>query len=141
MSAFLHDFFHEPVDLSSLAAFRIAIGALIAVSAFSYWRTARMILDPDGVLPYEVWKNGSDRRYFSLLRPLGGSRFVVRSVLAAYALAGVSLSLGFLTTWAAGAAFVLTVSLHHRNRYVLHSGDALLRMLTFLLIFADSGRV
>ncbi len=65
----------------------------------------------------------------------------VSTVLVVYAVAGVCVSVGFATPWATAAAFLAGVSMHHRNRHVLHSGDSLLRILTFLLIFSDAGAV
>ncbi len=134
-------FFHAPVDLTSLALFRILIGIVLTADAVSFARHAPLILHPDALPPFRVWKNGPDRRFFSFLRWLPESRGSVSVVIGIYGLAGVCVSVGFATPWATAVAFLAAVSLHHRNRHVLHSGDSLLRILTFLLIFSDAGAV
>lgn len=141
MGAWLQEFFHAPVDLSSLALFRILIGGLIAADAVSYGRSAELLLHPHGLFPFDTWRKGPDQRYFSVFRWLPASPRSVTGVLLVYALAGFCLSIGLGTRWAAGTAFLMALSLHHRNRYALHSGDALLRVLTFLLAFSDAGRL
>lgn len=139
MTEVVSNFFFEAQDPSSLALFRILIGLVVTASAISYARNALLVLDPNGLLPFQVWRSAPVQARFSILRYLPASRASVFAVIVAHGLSGLSLSAGFMTTAAAVAAFVTTISLHHRNTHVMHSGDALLRMMCFLLIFADSG--
>lgn len=141
MPGWWHELFHAPVDPSSLALFRVLLGGLIVANATLYARDARALLDPDGMFSFGAWKNGPDRHLFSVLRWLPASRRSVTAVIAVYGAAGACLAVGWGTRWAAAAALLAGVSLNHRNRYVLHSGDALLRVMTLLMIFSDAGAV
>ena len=140
MSDLVLAFFHAEQDPSSLALFRILFGLLIVASALHYGRHAHLLLGSDGLVPVRLWRSGPQRDRFSVLRYLPDSKYAVFGVVVLHGLAGTLLSVGLLTTAAAALAFVTTVSLHHRNIHVMHSGDALMRSLCFLLIFADSGR-
>lgn len=134
-------FFHSPVDLTSLALFRILIGILLLADCSIYSRRAELLLDPEGLLPAERWRSGPDRHYVSLLRFLPDRRIMVRLVLVLYGLSAVGVGLGFYTRASAALALLCAVSIHFRNRHALHSGDVVLRLMTFLLAFSPAGDV
>ena len=56
-----------------------------------------------------------------------------------FLVSALSLTLGFLTRFNALIVFVCLVSSHQRNLYILHGGDAFLRVAGFFLIFAPAG--
>lgn len=135
------NFFYAPADPTSLAVFRIAFGILVVLDAASYARHANDLLGPTGFVPFEDWRAGSRGKHFSLLRWLPRSIGSVYAVLLLYSVAGLAVAIGFATRTAAIVTLIAGVSIYHRNRFVLHSGDALMRLLNFLLIFSSAGAV
>jgi hypothetical protein len=55
-------------------------------------------------------------------------------------LAILALLVGYQTRVASVLVWVCLVSMHHRNVYLLNSGDHLMRTLSFFLMFAPAGR-
>ena len=141
MQQIWNDVFHAPVDLTSLAVFRMLAGCLMLLDGLSYARHAPLLLDPGSPLSHLAWRNGPHARLFSLLRWLPATPASVRALCGVYALAGAALAVGLVTPIAAATAFLCLISLHNRNRHAVNAGDALLRILCLFLVFADAGRV
>ncbi len=141
MPGWWNTFFYEPIDPSGLALFRIVIGLLVLADAVIYARSHRIMLSPTGLLSFDAWKGSHDYFYFSLFRWLPRSEATVSIILVIYGLAGFCVSIGIATPVAAAAALAGAASVHHRNRHVLHSGDAVLKIMCFLLIFSGAGSI
>src|SRR5262249_10179871 len=56
-----------------------------------------------------------------------------------YLLAAVCLTIGLFTRASSCIVWVLLVSFQNRNPFILHTGDLLLQLCGFLLIFAPAG--
>lgn len=69
---------------------------------------------------------------------LGDSWWAVSGVMAAYLTASFGLMIGWRPRWMAAVIFLCLVSFTHRNPLAFTSGDTLLRLMAFFLIFTPS---
>jgi len=130
----------EPVDPRPLCRFRCWLGALSLVNILLLWPDMPMWLADDGVLPPDVHRPplpgpsltvyafSADATAIGLIRGLG-------------VVGGLGMCLGILPRCAAACAWLAITSYSWRNPLILHSGDALLRIATFFLIFARTDAV
>ena len=135
-----NNFFFRPIPAYSLGLFRAAYGfaalvtfALIAPDAFVWY-------GEDGVLPMAVAAktlSGSRLNLFAVLPP---SDLTVQCVVGGAMLGALGVMLGLRTRASSILLWICVVSLHHRDVFLLNSGDHLLRNLSFLLMFAPAGR-
>lgn len=132
-------FFFRPEPLSALVLFRFGFGLLIIANAAFLACEVRLWFGPDGLFGREEFRRAASFRW-SLFRWLPPRTSSACLVLALSATAGVCLALGVATRVAAIAAFLTLVALHQRNAAITHSGDAVLRLMAFLLIFTPAGR-
>jgi hypothetical protein len=137
LAAAWEEFFFAPVSSAILAVFRIAFGLLLLYDAAKLLDFRRFAFAPDGVLHFDVW-HMSPRERFSLLHWLPPTMGSVNALFALHFVAAAAICVGFLTPLAIGCAFVALTSLHHRNTWILNSGDTILRMLCALLLVAHS---
>src|SRR5581483_10223802 len=132
-------FFHDPQPVEGLALFRILLGAVLLLDWALLAPDTLVWLGEGGVLSEATarrLRGGAGLDVFTVLP--AGDAWVV-AVVAAAAAGATGLLLGYRTRWSAALAFVGLVSVHHRNPLILNSGDALLRALTFLLIWSPAG--
>ncbi|MBP2250009.1 hypothetical protein J2754_000306 [Halarchaeum solikamskense] len=119
------------VDRRGLAAFRLALGALLCLDLLLRARSLRAFYTDAGVLP----RGTLHALYPTLSRlsihALSGALWVEVALFALAAAFALAVLLGYHTRLALLCSFVLLVSLHARNPLVLNGGDSLLRRLTF----------
>ena len=132
-------FFHTPEPVVGIAVFRVVWGCLLLVNGLLLLKDARRFFGPAGWLTAPRHQRIFGRSRFSLFSLLPETDFSVWLVLATYFAAALLLTVGLFTRTASIMAFASLLSLHHRNPCVFHSGDSLMRLLTFLLIFSRAG--
>ncbi|MGI9120474.1 MAG: HTTM domain-containing protein [Acidimicrobiales bacterium] len=127
-------FWFAPTPTSTLAVVRIAYGAVLLAWTLSlsfdltaFFSTSGVV--PDRPRPPWTWS------LFDLF-PSDGAVLVVFGLLVA---AAVCLLVGYRTRLAALVAMVCLLSFQARNPYALNSGDILLRVIGFYLVFAPAG--
>jgi hypothetical protein len=123
------------IDARSLAAFRIGLGFLLLVDLWGRAKTLRLHYTGEGVFPREL---------ALALRPGPGifrvflvsdSLAVQTALFVVFALVAALLVLGWRTRVMSVLSFVLLASLIRRNPYVCHTGDVLLKALSFWAMF------
>jgi hypothetical protein len=133
-------FFHASVSLYPLAVFRFCFGVLIAINAILLLPTVvKRHLAPDAILNLQRWELLYGRRRLTLLNLLPPTLSSVYLLVGLCFVAGICLSIGFFSRVSSIVCFVTLVSLHHRNPAIFHGGDTVMRLMSFLLIFAPSG--
>ena len=132
-------FFHGPARVEPLAFFRVLLGLIVSMSAALLWPVVPRHLAADGVFPRRAFEEIYGRRRLTLLNVLPDSTASVYWVLLGLIVAGLTLSVGCWTRVSAAAVFLGLVSIHHRNPAILHSGDTVLRLMAFLMMFAPAG--
>lgn len=126
------------IDARSLAAFRIALGALVLLDLALRSRTLSAFYTDDGVLPRSAYLATAEPTALSL-HALSGEAWFQVSLFVLAAVLALALLVGYRTTLATVGSWVLLVSLHNRLPDVLNGGDFLLRLLLFWAIFLPLG--
>jgi hypothetical protein len=133
-------FFFQPIPACSLGLFRIVFACVLLVTVTTLAEDALVWYGEEGVVPAAVARQSLEGPRLNLLTILPQSDLTVRCFFAVLLLAGVSLLIGYKTRLASIVVWACLVSMHHRDVFLLHSGDHLMRTLSFFLMFAPSGR-
>lgn len=128
-------FWFEPQSTSTLALFRIALGAVCTVWTLTLAPDLFAFFGSAGVLPEqpELGPGAWGLLSISATPPMIVGLFV------ATLLGSLALLLGLHTRLAAIVVFVCMLSFHRRNWMVFNSGDLLLLNLTFFCMLAPAG--
>lgn len=122
------------VDTRAMAAFRIAFGLVVLFDFLSKSTGLTAFYTDQGILPRALAIENLGWWSFSFHMASGA--FWFQSILmGAGCLLAISLILGYQTRLVTVALWLFVVSLQNRNHLILHSGDALLRLLLFWSIF------
>jgi hypothetical protein len=130
-------FWFEPEETSTLALVRIAFGLVVIAWTLSLAADALDFFGPRGLLPTTGY-DGEASAAWSVL-DLANGRVGVTLVMTVLFLAACCLTIGQWTRLAAVLVFVGLVSLERRNPFVFNSGDSLLRIVAFCMMFAPAG--
>lgn len=123
------------LDLRSLAAFRIGLGALLLLDLVGRAGDLTAHYTDQGILPRSAIANPRNLS----LHMLDGTADFQGALFAVAGLAALALLVGWHTRLATGASWFLLLSLHARNPMVLQGGDDLLRLLLFWGMFLPLG--
>lgn len=130
----------EPVDPRPLAWFRAWFGCLCLVNLGLLWPDMPMWLGNDGVLPPAVHRGLVGGARVSVFMATGYDDRAIGIIRGLGIVGGLGLVLGVFPRAAAGCTWLAAVSCAWRNPDILHSGDNLVRIGSFFLMFAWSGR-
>ncbi len=123
------------VDLRSLALFRIGVGLVLVVDWLLRIPQIDQLYTDAGVLPREALMRFSGRPLLSL-HLLSGAWSVQLLLFTIALVFAVGFVAGYRTRLCAVVSWALLLSMHVRNPFVLHGGDAVLRLLIFWSMFA-----
>ncbi len=126
------------MDLRAIAAFRVALGAILLYDAFSRLVTAGDFLSDSGTLHRSLAAVMSNPWNFSL-HMMAGSVFLQGAFLILSAAAAFFLLIGWRTRLVALVCWVLLVSVQVRNPLILNGGDYTLRLFLFWSLFLPLG--
>jgi hypothetical protein len=130
------------IDVRSLAAFRIALGVMVAIDMLLRLRDVEAHYSDLGVWPRDLaWDAGAGQFWNWSLQFLDGSPQFSIAVLLVTCLAGLWLAVGQYSRWVAILVWLLVWSVQNRNTMVNTGGDTLLRLLLFWHLFLPSGLV
>lgn len=122
-----------------LALFRMAVALILLKDALYHLPLAHPFYDDAGWLPRYALLDGIAREHrFSLMDALAHEWMVVAFLLVWIGVL-VALLLGYRTRWMTIANFIIVLSLHERNTFVLTGADNALRVLCFWMMFAPVG--
>ncbi len=132
-------FWFEETSPAPLCIFRLLFGILLlAVGVLLLPETTTWFGDK-GLLSWKTALAYTGAERFSLLHLFGISDTVLYGLLTVYMIASLGLCVGFKPRICSAVVFLILTTLHHRNPAVMNSGDTLMRIFAFLLIFAPSG--
>lgn len=127
-------------EVRSLAAARMALAAILLFDLAQRARFLEAWQTDAGPVPREAVLRVLGQEAWPLsLHLLGGGTGLATLLLAVHAAVAIALLAGYRTRAATALAFLLTVSLHHRNPAILQAGDVLLRMSLFWGLFLPWG--
>ena len=125
-------------DIRSLAVFRIALAFLLLYDVVDRFPHAEAFYSDSGFFSTEYAK--AESPYGFSLNFLSGSVAYQQGIFVALGIAATALAFGCFTRTATLICWVLLVSIHVRNQFVLIGGDTLLRMLLFWSLFIPLGK-
>ena len=131
-------FFHAEVSCATLVIFRIAIGFLLMANVLLLLPLVNDYFSADGLWPTAVWMSQTSGSRFCLLSLMPPTTNAFRLLLLVHFVASVGFLAGFQFRLCSVVVFLTLVSIHHRNAYILSSGDTLLRLLIFFTCFSDA---
>lgn len=127
------------LDERALALMRIAISLIVLTDLCIRISDAEAFYSDRGIWPSALIKNfGWNNGYWSLHAWSGSLVFQYLLFVLHFVFAG-ALVLGYKTKWSTFLTWLLYVSLHNRNIYILQGGDDLLRLTLFWAIFLPWG--
>ena len=128
------------IDTRWVAIFRILLGLLILKDALYHLPLAGIFYSDQGIVPRWELFNGLVRdRRFSLMDALGQPWMVVL-FFCIWIIVLIFLIVGYRVRLMTVLNFIIILSVHERNAYVLTSADTLMRVMSFWLIFAPIGQ-
>ncbi|MCA9805275.1 MAG: HTTM domain-containing protein [Cyanobacteria bacterium HKST-UBA02] len=131
----------KPQSPAPLCLFRILIGSIILISSLYWWPDLMTWFGYDGVVSVETMFQFEESNRLSILNWLPPDNRFVYVLYALLMLSGLSFTLGFKSKLSAIILFLCLTSFHHRNLLIFHSGDTLLRVCMFLLMFGPIGKM
>ncbi len=128
-------FWFREAETSTFALIRIAFGVVVVAWTISLAPALYSFFDDGGILP--TYPDGGAGAW-GLLQ-LDSSAAAVTTLYLLLLVGALCLVFGFKTRLAAVVVFVCLISFGRRNPWVLNSGDLLIFVLAFYLMFAPSG--
>lgn len=122
-------------DLRSLAIFRLGIGAIVIIDLWIRWGDVKAHYTDTGVIPRKLL---TDNFYWSL-NAISGNFWLQWLIFVVALLIAICFLVGYRTRLAAIATWVMIISLHNRNPFILFAGDDVLRALLFWSMFLPLG--
>lgn len=134
----LSRFLFESGSPRTMALFRIVVGLAVLFGRGAMWADVQFFYADDGLMSNEHVAQTQTHYAWSALH-LADSDAAAHAFFTATLVVAACLMLGLFTKTSSLLLFLLLVSLRWRNELVNNSGDQLLVITTFWLIFADAG--
>ncbi len=133
------EFWFSEVSPKCLALFRIFFGLLLL--QFSLFLVPDLFTwyGPKAIISASSIAEANPTVVLDLLNMAPQSNEWMLCIFGIFVLASVSLTLGFCSRFSCAVCFMMLTSFYHHNPYLLNSGDSLMRLMSFWLIFCDSG--
>lgn len=141
MLKFWNQLWFEQVSPAPVCLFRILFGLLVLISNILWEPELLNYFGPNGLVSVSTVEQFEQGPRFSLLFLQPNSESFVVAIYAILLLSSFTVMIGFCTRPSLIILFVCLISFHHRNVAILHSGDTLLRLFAFLLIFSSAGKM
>ena len=127
------------IDPRTLAAFRIALGAVLLVDLWLRWGDLVAFYTDDGVFPRDALAAEFPTFAWLSIHAVSGDAWVQALLFVVAAVFALALLVGYHTTLATAGSWVLLASLQARNPLVLNGGDTMLALTLLLAIFLPLG--
>jgi hypothetical protein len=85
----------------------------------------------------KLWENSPRFGLFFINTP---DNFIVTAIYSVLVISSITLLFGLFTRISALTVFICLTSIHHRNPLILHSGDTLIRLCSYYLIWSQAGK-
>lgn len=131
-------FWFAPVDAHGLGRARALLGLILSGSLLLSWPDAEATLGPDAVISVAAAVAAGARERFSPLDHLPDNASL-HLAYGALVLVAIAVMIGWQSRLMLLLAFLGQVALHHRDPWVQHGGDRLLRIGTLLLLLSPAG--
>lgn len=132
-------FFFQPEQASTIGLVRILLGLIFLVETVRFWDKSEWYFGDNGFYQTKYFMHSAYSTRLTIFKYIPCTNFYIKTGLVLSILASICVMIGFYTRLSCVIAFILRASFHNRNLYLFNSGDTLLRILTFLLIFSRAG--
>ena len=132
-------FFHAPESCAPQVLFRLMFGGLMLLNAVLLFPLVTDLFGSHAMWNIAAWQRQQGRTRMCLLHLLPPTTGGFRILLVLHLLACVGFLIGWQFRISAVVVFVTLVSIHHRNTFILSSGDTVLRLMSFLAMFSSAG--
>lgn len=129
-------FWHTPADPRVAAGLRIGVGVIVFLAFLFQAPYATTWWGEDGLLPSRVARRLLDPDAGSVLLLLPPDDLWLWACFGLAMVQALLLAVGWHSHVQAACLFVWLVSFQHRNQLVIDGEDAVMRLITFFLIFA-----
>lgn len=134
-----HTFWFKAESPAPVCIFRILLGVLVLVCGLFWIPNLPNFFGPRALTSAQTIQEYEHGPRFSLFFILPQNEPVMVAIFIVLMVSALCTTLGVYTRASLIVLFTCLVSFHHRNPTILHSGDTLLRIFAFLLIFAPCG--
>jgi Vitamin K-dependent gamma-carboxylase. len=131
----------KPQSPASLCLYRILIGSIILLSSLLWLPHFFTWFGYSGIASIETIRQFHTNNRFCILFYTPHHDYWVVGLYAVFVISAFSMTIGFRPKLSALILFVCLTSFHHREPLIFNSGDTLLRVCVFLLIFAPSEKM
>jgi len=138
LTAAWQQFFHGECSTATLVLFRLVLGILLLVNAGLLLPLMNDYYSECGIWPERLSRSACRGSRLSLQALLPEGWLPFRVLLLLHVVAVFCFVIGWQFRGASIVVFLTLASFHHRNPWILSSGDSLLRLLTFFCCFADA---
>ncbi|HTS28993.1 MAG TPA: HTTM domain-containing protein [Bryobacteraceae bacterium] len=132
-------FFFEPVSPVPIALFRIVFGLVVLGDVLLLRPEWPVWFGPRGLVTLETMQQMEPGTRINVFAIVPQTEFWSNAVFWVLLVSALFLTLGLFSRASSVAVFVAVASLHERNLYIANSGDTLLRVTAFFLMFAPTG--
>ncbi|HEY2018219.1 MAG TPA: HTTM domain-containing protein [Bryobacteraceae bacterium] len=132
-------FFFEAVSPVPIALFRIVFGLVVLADVLLLRPDWLTWFGPRGLVTLETMQHLEPGPRLNLFTLLPQTDFWANAVFWVLLASAVFLALGLFTRASSVLVFVLLASIHQRNLFITNSGDTLMRVSAFFLMFAPAG--
>jgi hypothetical protein len=122
-------------DLRALALMRIGVAFIVLVDLLIRMGDLSAFYTDQGIWPTQLIYNFGWKAGYWSLHALNGNYSWQLVLFSLHMLAATCLLFGYRTRMSTVLVWLLTISLHNRNLYILQAGDDLLRLTLFWGIF------
>ncbi|MCM0605765.1 MAG: HTTM domain-containing protein [Xanthomonadaceae bacterium] len=140
LTEYWNRFFHDERQPINLDIFRILIGILIFYIFITLYPVLDSFYGLSGIAPLNVLKDYSGLGRINLFLVFPLDPYTLPVLYFSTLFFSLTLMIGLWSRFSSFAVFILMTSFHHRNIHILNSGDTLLRLFSFFMIFSPIGR-
>ncbi len=133
-------FFFHPEPASTIGLVRILIGICSFLNSLWLVSKCDWYFGPNGFFKTKHFVASIyNTSRLTVFRYLPSSVMYTYLVMVLLIIFSVCLTIGWNTRFSCFMVYILTTSINHRNIYMFHSGDTVLRIMLFLLMFSRAG--
>ncbi len=133
------DYWFGQVDARPLGVFRIAFSLILLKDAIYHLLLGVQFYAADGIAPRHVI-TVYDRDWRWSLMDYIGADWQITLFFLLWIMVLVALLLGYRTRWMTILNWIIILSIHERNVYMLNGADTVMRVMSFWIMFLPLGR-
>ena len=135
---FRHDYWFGQVSSRPLSIFRIFFGFILLKDALFHFPIAKIFFTEEGIVPQWAMQNLIRANRFSLLDAMP-QPWMVNVFFALWVIVAILFITGTRTRLITVIQFVMLISVHERDIFILNGADTVIRTVSFWIMFLPLG--